>query len=118
MKALRTLLVGAVVAIVGLLAVVGPAQAAPPPLPVTNDVVLAQGDYCAGFAVHVVTYSASSDVHHPGLFTGPGYAIVTNTTSNKSITYNISGPGTVTSNPDGGYSVSAKGPNLFWTTKA
>lgn len=117
MKVMRTLLAGAVGAIAGLLVTVGPAQAAAPPLPVTNDIVLKQGDYCTNFAVHLVTYSASTDARHPGLFTGPGYAIVTNTTSNKSITYNISGPGTVTLNPDGGFSVSATGTNLFWTTK-
>jgi hypothetical protein len=105
MKVVKTVLVGAGVAIAGLLAVVGPAQAAPP-LPVTNDLVLSQGDYCAGFNVHLVTYSASSDVHHPGLFTGPGYAIVTNTATNKLISYNTSGPGTATSNPDEGFSVS------------
>jgi hypothetical protein len=117
MKVMRKLLFGAVVAIAGLLLMAGPAQAAPP-FPVVVDEVLAAGDYCTGFAVHVVQYSKSTDAHHRGFFTGPGYAVVTNTTTNKSITYNVSGPGTPTSNPDRGFSVRATGTNLFWTTRA
>ncbi|MFC5947935.1 hypothetical protein ACFQH9_06575 [Pseudonocardia lutea] len=118
MKVLRALLTSAVFATAGLLAVAGSAQAAPPQAVVVEDRILPQGDYCTNFAVHVVVYSASSDEHHPGFATGPGYAVVTNTTSNKSIRYNVSGPGTFTVNPDGGFSVSARGTNLFWTTKA
>jgi hypothetical protein len=119
MRVLGTLFAAATVT-ASLFAAAGPAQAAPP-LPVTNDLVLlsqdtAGGDgYCKHFDVHLVTYSASSDVHHPGLFTGPGFTTVTNITTGKSITYNTSGPGKVTLDP---VTVDARGTNLFYTTQA
>jgi hypothetical protein len=117
MRVLRTLFAAATVT-ASLFAAAGLAQAAPP-LPITNDIVLPAGDFCQGFDVHLVTYSASTERPRPGsgFFAGPGFATVTNTTTNKTLTYNISGPGTVSS--DGStLTVDARGTNLFWTTKA
>jgi hypothetical protein len=43
---------------------------------------------------------------------------VTNQTSRESVSYNVSGPGTVVSEPNGAFSIDAHGPNLLWTTPA
>jgi hypothetical protein len=41
---------------------------------------------------------------------------VTNDDTGKSITYNVSGPGTQTVFLDGSFTIDAAGPNLLWTT--
>jgi hypothetical protein len=51
-------------------------------------------------------------------FTGDAYATVTNTLTGKSFARTISGPGTVTTFPDGSFTIDAAGPNLLWTTVA
>lgn len=47
---------------------------------------------------------------------GSASITVTNDVSGKTLTYNASGPGTVTVHPDGSFSFIAHGTNLFWTT--
>ena len=49
-------------------------------------------------------------------FNGHAEAIVTNDDTGKSITYNVSGPGTQTVFPDGSFTIDAGGPNLLWTS--
>ena len=49
-------------------------------------------------------------------FAGHAEAIVTNDKTGKSITYNISGPGTQTVFPDNSFTIDAAGPNLLWTS--
>lgn len=49
-------------------------------------------------------------------FTGHAEAIATNDKTGKSITYNISGPGTLTVLTDGSFTIDAAGPNLLYTT--
>jgi hypothetical protein len=117
MSALRTLFAAATVT-ASLFAAAGIAQAAPP-LPKTNDTILPAGEFCEDFDVHLVTYSASSERPRAGsgFFAGPGFATVTNTTTNETLTYNISGPGTVLSD-ESSVTVDARGTNLFWTTEA
>src|SRR5689334_22121613 len=106
----------------------GTADAAPPPsstqtveLPGTN--TAGSAGYCP-FPVKVVEVSQQKAVKSTTLpdgttvtsFTGHATATVTNENTNTSLTYNISGPGTVTAHPDGSFAVDAGGPNLFWTT--
>jgi hypothetical protein len=50
--------------------------------------------------------------------TGRARAIVTNQATGASVSYNISGPGTLVFNPDGSFSGDVAGPNLLWTTRA
>jgi hypothetical protein len=52
------------------------------------------------------------------MITGHAKATVTNLSTGESVTYNISGPGTVVLFPDGAFSIDAHGPNLLWTTVA
>ena len=47
--------------------------------------------------------------------TGHAQATVTNQSTGASVSYNISGPGTVVVYPDGAFSIDAHGPNLLWT---
>src|SRR5689334_17817327 len=115
---------------VGSMALVGTAEAAPPisststtELPGTD--TAGSAGFCS-FPVTVVETSQQKPVRTSTLpdgttvtrFTGHATATVTNDITKKSITYNISGPGTVTAHPDGAFAVDAGGPNLFWTTVA
>src|SRR5690349_22951748 len=50
--------------------------------------------------------------------TGHATATVTNVSTGKSLRYNISGPGTTTTHPDGSFEADLTGPNLLWTTVA
>jgi hypothetical protein len=104
-----------IVAGFGVLAAAGTAFAAPPGIATTVHLPSADG-YCA-FDV-TVTLTSNSQQRGPYVFAGAGSATVTNDATGKSLTYNISGPGKFTSNPDGGFSVDAGGPNLLWTTVA
>jgi hypothetical protein len=113
MKATRGLMAISVVAAAGVAMAMGVAQAAPQAgEPITTH--LAAKDYC-GFPVTVVNTS-NQELRGGGKFTGPGDVTVTNDQTGKTITYNVSGPGTVTSTPDGGFAVDATGTNFFWTT--
>jgi hypothetical protein len=95
------------------------------PLPGTNDV--GDAGYCP-FSVTVQVFSDQNVTNTPlpngGLeqrFTGHAKAIVTRDDDpRKSITYNISGPGTqtfTTAARDASFTIDAAGPNLLWTTR-
>ena len=128
MRAPRTLLITAAVTGV-LFALAGPAQAAPPPttsfstdLPGTKSA--GNAGYCS-FPVHLDEVLHEHNVISSGPggatidhVTGTGRATVTNTATGKQLNFNISGPGTVTSYPDGAFTIDAGGPNLLWTTVA
>jgi hypothetical protein len=49
--------------------------------------------------------------------TGRARATVTNVSTGKKVSYNISGPGTIVFYPDGAFSIDAHGPNLLWTRR-
>lgn len=79
--------------------------------------------YCPGFNV-LVTYNHANEyiIHSTTVdgtttlqITGYAQATVQNETTGKSITYTISGPGTLTINADGSFSGDVHGPNLLWT---
>lgn len=82
--------------------------------------------YCTGFTAVVMftelnqyIIQETTDPETGALIlkiTGHAQATVTNQSTGASVTYNISGPGTVVINPDGSFSVDAAGPNLLWTT--
>jgi hypothetical protein len=95
----------------------------PPYNPGPNPTVL-EG-YCDGFTA-VVTFTKLNqyiiqETTDPVTkvttqrITGHATATVTNATTGKSVSFNISGPATVTINPDGSFSADAAGPNLLWT---
>ena len=46
------------------------------------------------------------------------FVTVENLATGKTLSYNISGPGTQTVYPDGTIKFDVGGPNLFWTTRA
>ena len=130
MKATRTSLVIAAAA-AGLVAAAGPAQAGPlPPEPTRSPsrcpvLTLLATTASARFPVTVqifsgqkVTQTTLPNGATEHRFTGHAEAIVTNDDdASKSITYNISGPGTRDGlTPDGSFTIDAAGPNLLWTT--
>jgi hypothetical protein len=128
MKAPHTLMIAAATTAM-LFGLAGPAQAAPPPtqsftlnLPGTDSA--GNNGFCT-FPVRIDEVSHQRDNKSTGPngatvdhFTGNATATVTNTTTGKKLSYNISGPGTVTSYPDGSFTIDAAGPNLLWTTVA
>lgn len=120
MRAYRVPIAAAVTG-TGALVPLAPAQAAPPQ-PQTQTVQLPGQDTAgaSGFCQFPVTVVLTSyqQLRGGGKFTGRGSATVTNDLTGKSLTYNVSGPGTVTTTPDGGFAVEAGGTNLFWTTVA
>jgi hypothetical protein len=111
------------VILLGLLSAT-PAGASDPriPLPTPEPIVL-EG-YCSGFTV-VVTYTQMNEyiIHQTTapdgtttlMITGYAQATVTNQATGESVTYTISGPGTVVIYPSGAFSIDAHGPNLLWT---
>jgi hypothetical protein len=106
----------------GLIALAVPAQAAPPPTPtsgftITLDANDKQGRGFCDFEV-LVKGDSFQELRGGGKITGAGTATVTNVQTGTSITFNISGPGTPTNTPDGGFAVDAQGNNLFFTTEA
>ena len=122
-------LVGVVVALIGGAAVAGPASAAPPLPSLPYEVDLVGQDtagtegYC-DFPVHVSVTQGSAHYRQSTLpdgtrvtkAEGSAFATVTNETTGKSLSYNISGPGTITEDPGGSFSLDVHGPNLLWTT--
>jgi hypothetical protein len=95
-------------------------------LPDPHPIVLEQELYCTGFTA-IVTYTelnqyiirqTTVDGVTTLKITGHAQATVTNQSTGESVTYNISGPGTVVIYPDGAFSIDAHGPNLLWTTLA
>jgi hypothetical protein len=123
MKTTRTLLAVAAV-IGGLVALAGPAQAAPPPTQTTAIDLPGTGTggsngYCS-FPVHIDYISHQRDMHSTrpdgsmvDHFTGDAYATVTNTLTGKSFAHTISGPGTSRRSPTAPSPVDAAGPNLL-----
>jgi len=131
MRSVRVLL--AAVTLLVSLVLAAPASADPPPrtpIPLPEPFTLpggtGQNTYCS-FDV-LVTYTNINEVfttrQNPDgsttfRVTGSAFATVTNLATDKSLSFNISGPGTQTINiPPNKTSVTdVGGPNLFWTTK-
>jgi hypothetical protein len=83
--------------------------------------------YCQGFDVsvlfsglnqYVISQSTAPDGTITMRVTGRASATLTNATSGQSVSYNVSGPGVITMNPDGSFSADLAGPNLLWTLPA
>lgn len=118
----------AVLTALAALALAAPALAADPRIPLTAEpVVLQAPDYCQDFDVRIEfvdfnQYIIRSTTAPDGTVTlriaGRARAIVTNLVTGKSVSFNISGPGTLTINPDGSFSGDLAGPNLLWTARA
>ena len=90
----------------------------PPPPPVVLE------GYCDDFTAVVTFMNVNQYIIHETtapdgtttlMITGRAEATVTNQTTGTSVTYNISGPGTLVLYPDGAFSIDAHGPNLLWT---
>lgn len=110
-------------AMMGLTAAAGTAVAAPrvpgqEPIVFTlpSQVSAGQAGYCPDIDVQVSMVSSAAARGPIPVSAGPGATTLTNLTSTpqKSITYNTSGPGTVTSDSDS-VSYDVHGTNLFWT---
>lgn len=110
------------VSLVGLL-LAAPAGAQRPHDPLPADPVVLEG-YCTGFTAvvtftkmnqHIIRETTAPDGTTTLKITGHAQATVTNQTTGESVTYNISGPGTLVLYRDGAFSVDAAGPNLLWT---
>jgi hypothetical protein len=124
-------LVGVVVGLIAGAAVAAPAAAAPPlPSPPYEQELLGTdtegtNGYC-DFPVLVTVTQGSAHYRESTLpdgtdvikAEGSAFATVTNETTGKSLSYNISGPGTLAFYPDGSFSLDVHGPNLLWTTVA
>jgi hypothetical protein len=123
MKTTRTSLV---------IAAAGPAQAGPLPtepsftMPLVGTDKAGEDGYCP-FPVTVQVFNGQKFTETPlpnggaeQRFTGHAKAIVTRDDDpSKSITYNISGPGTqtfLTAARNASFTIDAAGPNLLWTT--
>jgi hypothetical protein len=71
------------------------------------------------FAVKIVYLSDQQLRPGPnGQVTGHATATVIRIGTGKTLSYNVSGPSTTTTNPDKSFSVTAGGPNLLFTTVA
>jgi hypothetical protein len=117
----------AALVLTGALAAV-PARAARPQEPYSPgpNPTLLQG-YCQGFDVsvlfrglnqYVISQSTAADGTITMRVTGRASATLTNTMTGASVSYNISGPGVLTIDPDGSFSANLAGPNLLWTLPA
>jgi hypothetical protein len=116
-------LLAAVVCLAGLL-VAAPAGAQPPPVPITPEPVsLPAPDFCdfdveitfPVFNQRIIQETISPDGTKTQRIAGYATATVTNLEADKSVTYNISGPGTVVIYPSGAFSLDLAGPNLLYT---
>jgi hypothetical protein len=67
---------------------------------------------------YIVRRTVAADGTETWRVTGKAKVTLTNTTSDESVSYNLSGPGTIVFYPDGSFSVDAGGPNLFYTLRA
>jgi len=67
---------------------------------------------------YIIRQSTAPDGTTTLQIAGRARATVTNTVTGESVSYNISGPGTVVIAPDGAFSIDTHGPNLLWTTVA
>jgi hypothetical protein len=110
--------------LLGLLAA-APAGAQRPHTPVATPPPVELEGYCDDFTA-VVTFTKMNQyiIHETTApdgtttqkITGHAEATVTNQSTGASVTYNISGPGTLVFYPDDAFSIDAHGPNLLWTT--
>jgi hypothetical protein len=112
----------AVLSVSLLLAAPAGAQRPHVPVPTPDPVVLA--GYCDGFTAvvtftemnqYIIKETTAPDGTTTLKITGHARARVTNQSTGQSVSYNISGPGTVVIYPDGAFSIDAHGPNLLWT---
>jgi hypothetical protein len=126
------MLVGVVVGLIGGAAFAAPASADPPlPIPASDPFTLpgrdTEGDdgFCQ-FPV-LVTFTRSTAHYRESTLPdgtvvqkieGSAFVTVMNETTGTSLSYNISGPGTVTIYTDGSFALDLHGPNLLWTTVA
>jgi len=130
MKRLVRGLVAAPVVCIGLLWA-GPALADDPRIPLTaTPTLLLGGDqlFCPDFDVlvtpqdfnqYIIRQTIDPDTGATILhITGRARARVTNEATGESVSYNISGPGTLVLNLDGSFSGDLAGPNLLWTARA
>ena len=101
-----------------------PASASEPRLPLPNPGPLELVGYCEGFTVlitwtefnqYIIRAKTSSDGTTTLKITGNAQATVTNETTGKAVSFNVSGPGTLVIFPSGAFSINAAGPNLLWT---
>jgi hypothetical protein len=103
-----------------------PAGAQRPHDPVPLPPVVLEG-YCEGFTViimwtafnqYFIRATTSPDGTSTFKITGQAKAtLTTDPPTGESVTYNISGPGTIVVDPDGAFSIDAAGPNLLWTLR-
>ena len=121
-------LLAVAVFLTGLL-VAAPASAVDPRIPITQEPQLLPernggSGYCEGFAVEITYPEFNQYIIHQTItpdgtttlqIAGHAQATATNLETSESVTYNISGPGTVVFYPDGAFSIDARGPNLLWT---
>jgi hypothetical protein len=118
MRFSRTLVAVATAAL-GTFALAGTAHADTTTYELTGTNKAGVNGYCP-FDVEIVYVSNQQPRPGPDgtIFTGKATATVTNLDTKKTLTYNVSGPGKTTNNPDGTFSLVAGGPNLLWTTVA
>ena len=104
---------------------VAPAAAADPRIPLPPTDVALDDQFCA-FPVNIHFTDANQYIIHQTVapdgtttldITGRARATVTNVSTGKQVSYNISGPGTIVIFPDGAFSIDAHGPNLLWTRR-
>jgi hypothetical protein len=130
-RVIRRPALAAVLTALAALALAAPALAADPRVPAPpldpNPLTLPAGDYCQGFDVKIEVvdfnqYIIRSTTAPDGTVTlriaGRARAKVTRTDTGESVSFNISGPGTLVFNPDGSFSGDLAGPNLLWTARA
>jgi hypothetical protein len=67
------------------------------------------------FNQYIIQETISPDGTITWHITGHAELTVENLSTHESVTYNVSGPGTVVIDPSGAFSVDVAGPNLFWT---
>jgi hypothetical protein len=118
----------AVLASLAALAFAAPARADDPRVPLTASPVPLSG-YCDGFDVlveftdykqYIIRQSTAPDGTTTLKIAGKSKATVTRLSdagepTGESVSYNVSGPGTIVIYPDGSFTIDAAGPNLLWT---
>jgi hypothetical protein len=123
----RKLRAAAALLLTGLLSP-APALAADPRLPIAtpDPVVLPAGEFCEDFTAVVTFDDFNQYIIHSTTapsgtvtlqITGRARATVTNEVTGRSVSYNISGPGTLVLNPNGSFSGDLAGPNLLYTAR-
>jgi hypothetical protein len=101
-----------------------PAGAQRPHAPLSTPDPVELAGYCDGFTAvvtftkmnqYIIKETTAPDGTTTLKITGHAQATVTNQSTGESVSYNISGPGTVVIYPDSAFSIDAHGPNLLWT---